>query len=165
MATGPRTEEGKKRSSLNAMKHGLTAQSAHALERLAEELHVNSREIHERMRLHYQPEDALEEELVKRVADCLCRLERARAMENRVMCRQTDPLRPTASYERIARYERSIDVHLYRAIAALERNKQLRIKNLPKRTLACSMYSSSRSVRFGLNAKTGSRLAAPTQSQ
>lgn len=123
MATGPKTEEGKKRSSLNAMKHGLTAKAPHALEKLAEELCVNSREIHERMRDHYQPEDALEEELVKRIADCLCRLERARAMENHVMCRQMDPLRPTTSYERIARYERSIDVHLYRAIAALEKKR------------------------------------------
>jgi hypothetical protein len=46
--------------------------------------------------------------------------DRARAMEKCVMCRQIDLARPTASYERIARYEPSIDVHLYRAIAALE---------------------------------------------
>lgn len=132
MATGPKTEEGKRRSSLNAMKHGLTAKSAQAMQRLAEELNVNSREIHERMRLHYQPQDALEEELVKRIADCLCRLERARGMENRVMSRQPDPLRPTASYERIIRYERSIDVHLYRAIAALERKKAASHKKTAK---------------------------------
>ncbi|MHB9038675.1 MAG: hypothetical protein ACYC64_18660 [Armatimonadota bacterium] len=121
--TGPKTPQGKRRSSLNAMKHGLTAKSPHGLEQLAEELHVDSELIHERMRMHYRPADPLEHELVKRIADCLYRLERARAMEKRITLRRPDALRPTASYERIIRHERSIDVHLYRAIAALDKKR------------------------------------------
>ena len=126
---GPRTPEGKLKSSLNALKHGLTAQSSHALNQLNEEFNINTEAIHQRIRDYYKPTDPLEDELVKRIADCLCRLERTRAMENRMDSRTQDPVKPNKSYERLLRYERSVDVHLHRAIAAIERKREKDKKN------------------------------------
>ena len=64
--TGPRTPEGKKRSSLNSLKHGLTASSSHALRRIEQEHDVPFEDIFARMNAHYRPADPVEEELVRR---------------------------------------------------------------------------------------------------
>ena len=123
--TGPKTEEGKRRSSLNAIKHGLTAKSSHAHQHLNEEFNINTEAIHQSIRDHYKPTDPLEDALVKRIADCLCRLERGRAMEDRINNRILDPARPNGSYERVLRYERSVDVHLHRAISTIAKKRAI----------------------------------------
>ena len=126
--TGPRTPEGKRRSSLNALKHGLTATSPQALEHLAEQLRVDSQAILARVRDHYRPKDPIEEELVNRIAVCLARLQRSKAMEDRVVSRNPGQFKPGASCEGILRYERSVDIHLHRAITTLTRKRAMESK-------------------------------------
>ena len=77
-ATGPRTAEGKSRCRLNAVRHGLTAralcftpdESKKYVEQLAD-LHV-----------YYRPIGPIETALVAQIADGMCRLERAAAIEH-----------------------------------------------------------------------------------
>ena len=116
---GPVTKEGKKRSSLNALKHGLTARSPHALELMAEQCQVDFDEIHSDMRGYFLPADPLEDQLVRRIARCVWRLAMGESMEKRLLQRRAAPTRPGLTYDRIMKYERLVDIHLHRAIAAL----------------------------------------------
>ena len=122
--TGPRTPEGKKRSSLNSLKHGLTAQSAHALHEVAEQCGVPFDDILEEMNRHYQPRDPVERQLVLRIARCVWRLSISAAMEQRVMDNYPNPHRPSASYDRILKFERLVDIHLHRALTTLYRKRE-----------------------------------------
>jgi hypothetical protein len=77
-ATGPTTETGKQRSSLNAYKHGLTGQ-----------IHVFTPEEHTAFEKHCQsivealaPVGALEQQLAQSIAENHWRLNRARAIES-----------------------------------------------------------------------------------
>ena len=78
LSTGPVTEEGKKRSRLNAIRHGLTAETIidaleDAEDYAAFELAVTS---------DYDAQTAVERELVLRLASLLWRLRRATAIES-----------------------------------------------------------------------------------
>ena len=130
--SGPATPEGKRRSSMNALKHGLTASSPHALEKVAQELGIDYLDIRVRIHAHYRPFDPIEEELVDRVALCLWRLRLSQAMERRLIERRPSLNRPGPSHERIMRYERLVDIHLHRAIAALARKKEAENKSNPQ---------------------------------
>lgn len=123
--TGPRTPQGKKRSSLNALKHGLDARSAHALTEIAEEHGVPFHEVVEEMTRHYLPRDPIEKQLVLRIARCVWRLSLSAAMEARVLERVPNAHRPSASYDRILKYERLVDIHLHRALATLQRKREI----------------------------------------
>jgi hypothetical protein len=123
--TGPRTRQGKKRSSLNALKHGLTAQSRHALAEIAQQHGVPFEQTLEEMNRHYQPRDPVEKQLVLRIARCVWRLSLSAAMEQRLIERRPAVHRPGTSYERILKYERLVDIHLHRAIATLYRKREL----------------------------------------
>jgi hypothetical protein len=78
LSTGPVTEEGKKRSRLNAVRHGLTAETVidaleDAEDYAALELAVTS---------DYDAQSAVERELILRLASLLWRLRRATAIES-----------------------------------------------------------------------------------
>ena len=79
-STGPRTQEGRKRSSLNAFRHGLTGQ-----------IIVHTPEDQEAFNKHCDglrgalaPEGALEIDLAQAIAEDRWRLNRARALENSI---------------------------------------------------------------------------------
>jgi hypothetical protein len=80
LSTGPRTEEGKKRSSLNAFRHGLTGQIViHTPEdQAAFRKHCDA------IREELAPVGALETNLAQAIAEDYWRLNRARALENAV---------------------------------------------------------------------------------
>jgi hypothetical protein len=80
LSTGPRTEEGKKRSSLNAFRHGLTGQIViHTPEdQAAFQKHCDA------IRESLAPVGALETTLAQSIAEDYWRLNRARALENAV---------------------------------------------------------------------------------
>ena len=75
LSTGPRTEEGKRRSSLNAFRHGLTGQIViHTPEdQAAFQKHCDA------IRQALKPVGALETDLAQAVAEDKWRLNRARA--------------------------------------------------------------------------------------
>jgi hypothetical protein len=91
-STGPKTDAGKQRSSLNALRHGLTSQivvmPTDDLE--AYQLHLN------RYAAEYHPEGATESDLVQVLADTSWRLHRVAALENNLlnlgMAREPNPL-------------------------------------------------------------------------
>lgn len=121
--TGPRTPEGKKRVSLNALKHGLTASSNHALRAIERQHGLNFDDVLARMNGHYKPRDPVEEELVTRIARCVWRLSLSATMESRLLSRRRNASKPGVSYERILKYERLVDIHLHRALDAFNKHR------------------------------------------
>jgi len=77
-STGPRTEEGQKRSSLNAMKHGLTGRTVLLPREKKQDYDAFSQEIFNQLK----PANPIEREKVQLIVDQQWRLRRAAAMEN-----------------------------------------------------------------------------------
>lgn len=126
---GPKTPEGKKRVSLNAMKHGLTATSPQGLEAISQEIGASYEQVLDEMRTHYSPRDFLEDRLVQRIARCFWRIMITQMKEDKHLeIRGANMLRPSKSYEKIIRHERMIDIQLHRAIAVLERKREKEAK-------------------------------------
>ncbi len=121
---GPKTPEGKRRSSLNALKHGLDARSPQAIELISQEVNTTFEELLADLRSHYLPRDPIEERLVRRIARCLWRLTLSESMEQRMINRRGVDNKPGTTYERILKYERLVDIHLHRAIIAFNRHRQ-----------------------------------------
>ena len=80
-STGPKTEAGKKRSSLNAYRHGLTGQT---IILPAEDL-VAYQDFTRTFFDHYKPVDIIEKQLVQSLADTSWRLNRVAALEHNLM--------------------------------------------------------------------------------
>jgi len=84
-STGPRTPEGKQRSSLNAFRHGLTGQTVV----ISPEDQKSHGEFCRGFFNDYQPEGALEHQLVQIIANCLWRLNRITANEQSLLSLDT----------------------------------------------------------------------------
>jgi hypothetical protein len=80
-STGPRTPAGKQRSSLNALRHGLTG---HVIV-LPSEDHVAYQRHTRRLFDDLQPKGALEEQLVQSIADTSWRINRVAALETNLL--------------------------------------------------------------------------------
>jgi hypothetical protein len=80
-STGPKTEEGKKKSSLNALRHGLTGQIVvmPTEDLAAYQTHIKS------FTDHYSPKTAPESNLVQFLADTAWRLHRVAALETNLL--------------------------------------------------------------------------------
>ncbi len=85
-STGPRTAEGKSRSRLNAMRHGLLA--TEAVNRASEGAAARAAfdELTDRLENHYQPQGPVEEILVQKIAVATWRLKRLLRFEARGIC-------------------------------------------------------------------------------
>jgi len=94
-STGPRTESGKRRSSLNALTHGLTAQSAvlPSEDRAAYDLHRHA------LIEEHKPKTPTENILVKDIADTSWRLKRIPLLEAELFHRATNPPNEQAAIE------------------------------------------------------------------
>jgi hypothetical protein len=143
-STGPRTPEGKARSSRNSLKHGLSAkqvllptENQHDFRRHAGALHR-----------HFAPSDPIEAMLVDQIVVAAWRLRRARLVESRHLIQRVVTLNEQQDgYEnlddqlalayrhdttgsntiaRIARHEALIQRELYRALRELNRLQTLR---------------------------------------
>ena len=80
-STGPRTEAGKQRSSLNALRHGLTG---HTIVLPSEDLAAYQRHVQSFVD-EYRPKTATEKQLVQSLADTAWRLNRIPALENNLL--------------------------------------------------------------------------------
>jgi hypothetical protein len=118
---GPRTEEGKRRASLNALKHGFYAEAPHAMDSLDFEPGVEFGPVLEKARACYQPENAAEEELVHLIARCWWKRARLEQLEDRSIERNPYKLLPVYSTPYLLKYARQVDLQLHRAMRALER--------------------------------------------
>jgi hypothetical protein len=88
-STGPRTEEGKLKSRLNAVRHGLTAETViPALEDTAD-----YQAFEQKIVADYSPTTATEQELVARLASVLWRLRRSTRIEAGLLHIQAELLR------------------------------------------------------------------------
>jgi hypothetical protein len=86
-STGPRTESGKQRSSLNALHHGLTAASPV----LPSEDRAAYENLHRQFLNEYQPATATETQLVQELVDTSWRLNRIPLLEAQVLARAANP--------------------------------------------------------------------------
>ena len=91
-STGPKTEAGKQRSSLNALRHGLTGQ---IVVMPTEDLEAYQQHLN-RYAAEYHPQGATESDLVQVLADTSWRLHRVAALETNLltlgMARESNPL-------------------------------------------------------------------------
>jgi len=110
LSTGPCTEEGKRRSRQNAVRHGLTAETViDALEDVEDyaafEMAVTA---------DYDPQSAVERELVLRLASLLWRLRRATAIESGLFKIQAKQLLQFREWRRAHRDHQKIIDEMYR---------------------------------------------------
>ena len=82
-STGPRTEDGKARSRLNALKHGLLASEAANFGVEGEPARKAFESLSDRLENHYRPRGPIEEILVQKIAIATWRLNRALRFESR----------------------------------------------------------------------------------
>src|SRR5579862_443673 len=91
-STGPKTKSGKQRSSLNALRHGLTGQ---IIVLPSDDLEAYQRHVQSFIN-HYQPDGPTESQLVQSLADTAWRQNRAAALETNLLTlgivSQPDPL-------------------------------------------------------------------------
>ena len=84
-STGPRTEEGKARSRLNALKHGLLASEAANFGVEGEAARKTFEGLSDRLENYYRPRGPIEEILVQKIAIATWRLRRAMRFEARAI--------------------------------------------------------------------------------
>ena len=118
---GPKTEEGKRRASLNSLTHGFRAESTHAMDALEFEPGVEFRPILEKAQASFQPADPIEDELVLVIARCWWKRARLQQLEDRSIERNPYKLLPVNSGTSMLKYERQVDLQLHRALRALYR--------------------------------------------
>jgi len=129
-STGPRTDAGKQRTRLNALRHGLTGQTVVlpsddliAYQRHCQELHD-----------HYRPKNKMEVQLTQTIADLTWRLNRIAAIETNLLTLG------------ITEHSASVDAENGQAHTALAMAKAFREQNQAMANL--SMYERRLSLRF-----------------
>jgi hypothetical protein len=108
-STGPRTEDGKQRSRLNALRHGLTAETIVNVLEDSAEYEVFETEI----RGDYQPRTAIEHQLVVRLASLLWRLRRATAIESGLLQIQAEVVIARAAHKRAEARHRNARLSIF----------------------------------------------------
>ena len=135
-STGPRTEEGKAKVARNALSHGLRAEKVVTFDETGGDFQAFLAE----QRAALEPADAIEEQLVERIAFCAWRLRRIYRLEAHII----DSWHTPASLDEedwgteesldanpyeistLARYESAVDRALNRAYVMLERRQARR---------------------------------------
>ena len=128
LSTGPRTDAGKAVSSMNSLKHGLTAKTVV----LPGENKADFDRFHDQLIEEHAPVGVLETELVAEITACLWRLQRARRYESKVL--ETSSFEVFVSnklgkgFETLLRYMGAIERQLNRAIVRLRETQTARRK-------------------------------------
>ncbi len=141
-STGPRTDAGKAVSSMNSLKHGLTAKTVV----LPGENKADFDAMHQQLIEEHAPLGALETELVAEIAACLWRLQRARRYESKVL--ETSSFEVFVShqlgkgFETLLRYMGAIERQLNRAIVRLRETQSARRKRAASQPRALAATAS-----------------------
>jgi hypothetical protein len=162
-STGPVTTEGKRRASLNALRHGLTGQTVvlptddlAAYQRSCAEFHAE-----------LKPKGLLETKLVQAIADTYWRLDRIRAMENNLFALAIEEQEPLSSdplissalsqaksldersdlFTRLSLYEQRLNGTLEKSLAQL---KQLQNERAEAETRALEAAEKIRNLKEAL---------------
>ena len=120
-STGPTSPEGKEKSRLNAVKHGLTARYFPQLIQSGTAESQQWEELRSRLMEHCQPVGPVEALLVEKIAVELLRY-------NRLLAREQDPrVLASAFYPQVVdkttRYQSTINRQLFQAMGELERQQ------------------------------------------
>ena len=118
-STGPKTPEGKARSSQNAVTHGIFVKKF--LNGAAPETIVEMEALAAGIREHYEPADMLEEMLLQKIVIEAGREHRVLAFEQKFEQSSSSPIHLVACLGHVVRYTTSTSRALYRAIQELER--------------------------------------------
>ncbi|HTW64800.1 MAG TPA: hypothetical protein VME17_09310 [Bryobacteraceae bacterium] len=146
-STGPRTEAGKHRSSLNALRHGLTAASAV----LPSEDPAAYEDHRCRFFNEYQPAPPTESQLVQELVDTSWRLNRIPRLEADVLARAAAPVPPDQ--------EITFDiVDAHRLIANLSIQSQRLSRQSQKGLATLRDIQAARSASAATSKRTGRRL-------
>jgi uncharacterized coiled-coil protein SlyX len=109
-STGPKTEAGKQKSSLNALRHGLTSEVVVLPTESLEAYQLHLRSFHD----EYHPVGPTETNMVRVLADTFWRLHRIETLEARLLCSD-------ASIESLAKTLGSLSMHSQRLSRQFER--------------------------------------------
>jgi hypothetical protein len=144
-ATGPRTDEGKAASSRNSLRHGLTATQVV----LPGEDPAGYEALRQSLIENHHPAEGLETILVDQIAQCVWRLNRARAIERDVL--EQELTAPEETYngqlERVTRYMASIEREFHRAIRELTNLQSIRSRTTVAEYKAATKEQSARVAR------------------
>ncbi len=155
--TGPRTEAGKAVSSMNSLKHGLTAKTVV----LPGESKADFDGLHQQLIQEHAPAGALETELVAEIAACLWRLQRARRYESKVL--ETSSFEVFVSnklgkgFETLLRYMGAIERQLNRAIVRLRETQTARRKLETAKPIHAKAISATASAPLQFVSSTGAK--------
>ncbi len=108
LSTGPQTPEGKQRSALNSLRHGLTAKDALLPSESLEAYREFCRAIVDDLR----PQGAYQQQLAQSVADIRWRLRRCLSLEDTVFASEPDPARQIEAITRLSAYEHRLHRNL-----------------------------------------------------
>jgi hypothetical protein len=133
-STGPKTEAGKQRSVLNALRHGLTGQ---LVVMPNEELEAYQHHL-KSFTDEYHPKGATELQLVQTLADVSWRLNRVAALETNLLALTASPVDLISTLEAQSRALASLSLHSQRLSRQFEKTlAQLRELQKPRRAQEC----------------------------
>src|SRR5579884_3703115 len=164
-STGPRTDAGKAVSSMNSLKHGLTAKTVV----LPGENKADFDALHQQLIEEHAPLGALETELVAEIAACLWRLQRARRYESKVL--ETSSFEVFVShqlgkgFETLLRYMGAIERQLNRAIVRLRETQSARRKREASQPRSLAATASPLVISASTQFVSSARVAPPACSR
>ena len=103
-STGPKTQAGKDKSKLNALKHGLVAQATVIPVGEAKESDTEFTQLLDRVMEECEPQGFIEEMLTERIAICYWRLRRAAYAEVGEIRKALDTVKGESSEEDLSRF-------------------------------------------------------------
>jgi hypothetical protein len=131
LSTGPRTEEGKARSSRNAVKHGLTAKQLVIAPGEEDEF----AELHDSLLEQLAPEGALEMNLFNMIAHGAWNLNRFRTLEAQLMANGIDSLLDERTAKALDRLQRYAAANQRSYFVAMKQLQTVQNNRLLRRTL------------------------------
>src|SRR5579859_4086066 len=126
LSTGPATEEGKRKSRRNALRHGLTAETV--IEALEDAEDYAAFEL--AVTADYDAESAVERELVLRLASLLWRLRRATAIESGLFKIQAKQLLQFRQQRHAHKSRQKLIDNMYQQAVTIDRDARLEMEEL-----------------------------------